>query len=86
MGAVVSFYPKPDEAVIGTMIQPNAVRVAGEVIGTFPAPPFGKGKIRDLGLVVRGRTNRKMRISINAHYVQKHLNYREADAANKDRG
>lgn len=81
MGAKVSFYPEPEKAVIGMIIQPDAVRFAGEVVGTFKVEPFGKRKIPDMGLKVRGRSKRTVDISVVANYVERHANWREADAA-----
>jgi len=80
MGAKVSFYPKPDEAVVGMVVQPGALRFAGEVVGTSKVPPFGMRKIPDLGLKVRGRTGQTMDISVVANYVSRHRNWAEADA------
>jgi hypothetical protein len=85
MGAKVSFYPEPEKAVIGMIAQPKALRVAGEVVGTSKVVPFGKGKIPDLGLKVRGRSGKTMNISVVANYVERHSNWREADATIKGR-
>ena len=86
MGRIVTFYPKPEEAVIGGVIQNDALLVAGEVVGTYKVPPFGPGQIRDLGLLVRGRSKRKARISIVANYVEHHSSWKQADAKIQDSG
>jgi hypothetical protein len=80
MGRIVTFYPKPEEAVIVTVIQNDALLVAGEVVGTYKVPPFGPGKIPDLGLLVRGRSKQKLKITVVANYVEKHSSWKEADA------
>jgi hypothetical protein len=82
MGAIVSFYPNPNKAVVGCVPQPGAVRHAGTVIGTFPVPPLGPGKIPDLGLLVRGRSKQKKRIAVCEHYAETHGSFKEADATN----
>lgn len=85
-GRIVTFYPKPEEAVIGGVIQSDALLVAGEVVGTYKVPPFGPGKIHDLGLLVRGRSKRKARITVVANYVEHHKNWKQADAKIQDSG
>jgi len=80
MGRIITFYHKPDEAVIGCVSQPDAMRLAGEVVGTYKVPPFEPGKIPDLGLLVRGRSKQKLKISVVANYVEKNSSWKEADA------
>jgi len=80
MGRVITFYHKPNEAVIDCVPHPDAVRLAGEVVGTYKVAPFEPGKIPDLGLLVRGRSKQKLRITVVANYVEKHSTWKEADA------
>lgn len=80
-GQIVSFYPTPD-AVEHCMPRSGARRFAGEVVGTFAVEPHGPGKIPDLGLLVRGRTGRKLKITLCTHYVALHKSYPEAEASN----
>ena len=80
-GKKVVFYANPEKAVIGCLEQPGAVKLVGEVIGTYSIPPYGPGKIPDVGLVVRGRSGRKLRISGVHHYAELFETYTEADAS-----
>lgn len=84
-GRIVSFYRDAD-MVKGCMEQPGAIRYVGEVTGIFPTEPCGPGKIPDVGLIVRGRTGKSMRISAVAHYVKIHETFREADAETSHQG
>jgi hypothetical protein len=62
----------------------GAKRLVGEVIGTYDVPPFGPGKITDVGLLVRGRSGKKLKITAVANYVRFYSTWKEADAASKE--
>lgn len=81
-GAIVSFYAEPNKSVINSIPQKGAVRVAGQVIGTFPAPAYGPGRVPEVGLIVRARSGRKVRIGVTEHYVRVVASYLEADGEN----
>jgi hypothetical protein len=64
--------------------QKGEKRLVGEVIGTYDVEPFGPRKIRDVGLLVRGRSGKKLRITAVANYVNFYSTWKEADAASKE--
>ncbi|MFB1500799.1 hypothetical protein [Thiocapsa sp. N5-Cardenillas] len=78
-GAWITFHPDPSQ-VQRCLPVPGAKLFAGEVIGTSPLPPFGPGKIPDLGLTVRGRSGKITRISLVGNYARAHPDKRTAVA------
>lgn len=76
-GAVVSFWPKPEQYDAGGY--KSCTVFIGQVIGIIPQEPSKIGGIPNADMIVRGFiSHREIRINSLTHNVRKHRSYEEA--------